>query len=566
MQLKIRFHPQNNYPFCGFLIQGNKLENWLIQLQSLNIDLVRTPVYAIPDNTPNSIWGCFVHISDENISRQLTVQQACHSISNHLFIPSHSIISPLLSKNELAKNFSMYPHILHNDFGLFALEEPINWGASLTIPEIKLLKISKPSESSFIPEKIKRLEIKALPPDEFLRVMEENVFPKKESFKDERLNWKEKIKLPVLRTLLTSKSKGNVHDNREISHLNKMISKLFPEQKWMEKLENDLKDLERRNSTELEKLMMLFKSDPMEALKYAIPLDNDGITRGGNQGSFSMSKRWNSLNIFGSSSPYSNGGSAVFADDSFYKLQIQYQKTAEKLIQDKEYSNAAFVYMKLLKNNQKAAETLETGKLYSEAASVYLKYLQNKSKAAECYEKGHMTTDAIQLYKELKQYEKVGDLYITQHNREMAYEYYNMVIDEYKIKNNFVKASLLYRKKMNDYESAQDLLLEGWRNNYDAFNCLNNYFANIEDLNLLVREIENIYAKETSPAHKDNFLKVLKYEYRKDKSIEERIREMAYELVSDLAAKTPEIVMELKNFNNDISLGRDILRFKTRKK
>lgn len=434
----------------------------------------------------------------------------------------------------------------------------------MTIPETKLLRISEPSESSFIPEKIKRLEIKALPPDEFLKAMEEKVFPKKESFKDERLDWKEKIKLPILRALLTSKSKNKVNDKGEISHINKMITKLFPDQKWIEKLENDLEDLERRNSSELEKLMSLFKSNPMEALKYAIPLDSDGISRGGNTGSFSMSKRWNSLNPFGSSSPYSSGGSAVFTDDSYYKLQMQYQKTAEKLIQDKEYSNAAFVYMKLLKNNHKAAETLEKGKLYSEAASVYLKYLQNKSKAAECYEKGHMTTDAIELYKELKLYEKVGDLYITQNNRGMANEYYHRVIDEYKIKNNFVKASLIFRKKMNDCISAQGLLLEGWRNNSDAFNCLNNYFANIEDLQVLVREIENIYINETSPDHKDSFLKALKYEYRKDKSIEVRIREMAYELVSDRAAKNPEIVTELKNFNSDQSLTKDIIRYKNK--
>lgn len=111
MQLKIKFHPGNNYPFCGFLIQGNRIENWLIQLQSLNIDLKQTPVYAIPDNTPNSIWGCFVHLTDNNISQQLTLQQACHAISKHLYIPYNSIISPLLSENELSKICTKYPHI-----------------------------------------------------------------------------------------------------------------------------------------------------------------------------------------------------------------------------------------------------------------------------------------------------------------------------------------------------------------------------------------------------------------------------------------------------------------------
>ena len=87
-----------------------------------------------------------------------------------------------------------------------------------------------------------------------------------------------------------------------------------------------------------------------------------------------------------------------------------------------------------------------------------------------------MITDAIGLYKELNEYEKVGDLYMLQQKKETAFEYYQIVADDYIAHDKYVKASLLYKNKMENTESAQEFLLKGWRHQKDAFNCINNYF------------------------------------------------------------------------------------------
>jgi len=77
-------------------------------------------------------------------------------------------------------------------------------------------------------------------------------------------------------------------------------------------------------------------------------------------------------------------------------------------------------------------------------------------------------------------------------------------------------------------------------------------------------KIENIYKEDTTEHNKPVFLHALKYEYKKDALLAERTKEIAYEIVADLAAEDPQIVVELKNFNADKSLIKDVVRYKTK--
>lgn len=213
-----------------------------------------------------------------------------------------------------------------------------------------------------------------------------------------------------------------------------------------------------------------------------------------------------------------------------------------------------------------AANTLEEGKLYPEAAALYLKYMNNKERAASCFEKGRMTSDAIGLYKELKMYEKVGDLYQSINNQKEAFEHYNYVVENYKASDQYLKASLLLRNKMEDKSSAQDILLAGWREEKDSFNCINNYFVNIEDIQILSKEIDRIYRNETNERNKQEFLKALKYEQKKDALIATQTKELAYEIISELAKINSGILNELSAFNKDAQLSKDITRYKMKEK
>jgi tetratricopeptide (TPR) repeat protein len=258
-------------------------------------------------------------------------------------------------------------------------------------------------------------------------------------------------------------------------------------------------------------------------------------------------------------------GSALLDTNRFTTLQQKYEKIALEYISQGQHQKAAHIYLKLLKNNIKAAQVLENGKCYAEAAAVYLNYCQNKLKAAECYEKGNVYNEALILYKELKNNEKAGDMYSLLNRKKDADSYYTMVANDYKENNQYVKASLICKNKIGNAAMAQDILLSGWTNNIDAFNCLNNYYTNIPDVKVLEQEINRIY--KTTNTNKEVFLQVIKHEYTKHEVLRENIKDIAYEIIAEKLDTDPFIASELIFFNkNDKSITKDVMKFKASKK
>lgn len=257
------------------------------------------------------------------------------------------------------------------------------------------------------------------------------------------------------------------------------------------------------------------------------------------------------------------GGNFYLENSLFDRIRSKYEDLAQKYIAEKEYKKAAKVYMNLLQDYYRGAKTLEDGGFYNEAAAVYLKKLKNKSDAAHCYEKAKQYKKAIDLYKEMEQKEKVGDLYKEINDLKNAHTYYQMVADDYTVNNQMVKASLVYRKKMEKPEDAQKVLLKGWEEDKDAFNCLNNYFTNIFDTKKLETEIQSLYEK--TPAYKKmTYLEAMKYEFKKDPKLQPVTRKIAYEIIAEKIENRSEIVNELKYFNpDDDVILKDISRFKT---
>ncbi|MBK1895367.1 hypothetical protein [Chryseobacterium paridis] len=257
------------------------------------------------------------------------------------------------------------------------------------------------------------------------------------------------------------------------------------------------------------------------------------------------------------------GGSFYLENSLFDRIRSKYEELAEKYISEGDYKKAAKVYMNLLQDNYRAAKTLENGELYNEAAVIYLKKLNNKSDAAICYEKAKQYRKAIELYKELEQKEKVGDLYKEMSDIKNAHVYYQMVADDFIGNNQMVKASLIYRKKMEVPDEAQKILLQGWIENKDAFNCLNNYFANIFDIKQLEVQIQTLY-KDTPDDKKIIYLEAMKYEFKKNSKLQPITRNIAYEIISEKVETHSEIVNELKFFNpEDQIILKDISRYKT---
>lgn len=568
MELKIKPYHKNNFPIGGILIKHASVAVWLKEIQNLRFTLNDIQIFVIPNTTPNSIWGCFI-ITQKTINlHEIGKNEACQKVSESTYIPEKAIIYPPMTGAEIETLFQSAKHIIHPEFGIVELTEELNLKELMTEPLMKSYFVTKPEPPVFIPKQIKQFQIKPIAPEEILSNLEEYIFPRKEKMKDDSLNLLEKGKLAFYKMLFKrNKPKGEngiatTEKTGIWSKIESFLSLLSSkENKWTEKLQQDFEDLEKRNQKQVDKFLELLKNNPEEALKYAIPLDENGSSRGGAKIKLDLTKRWSDFSLFGNSGQSSSG--SIDLGDSLQVLRNQYNITAQNLIREKQYHKAAFIYMKLLKDHHMAALTLENGGYYQEAATIYLKHALNKNKAAECYEKGNMTNEAITLYKELNQNEKVGDLYVNLQKRKEADIYFEKVVDEYKSKNQYVKASLIYKNKMHNNQGGQALLLEGWRTSKDALNCLGNYFSNINDIKLLKTEIANVYANDLNNQNSESFLQVIQHEYNKKNELSDSIKEMAYEIIAAQIPTNPSIVSEMKGFNKtDKELIKDALRFK----
>lgn len=579
MELNVKPYHKNNFPLQGMLLKQASVSYWIAEIQRMNLALNEVELYAIPGNTANSVWGCFVlplvKVNKELIGKH----ELCQQVSVNFFIPERSILYPAMTTSEIEKLFHTHKHIIHPEFGLVELMETVNVKALLQEPQLKSYTVIQPEPPVFIPRKVNSFQVEPVSPEEVMRNLEENVFPKSEKMEDKPLSLFEKAKLSLYKTLLPGKgtkqdAAGNPIAGEEEgsgiwNKLKAMLQKTLSDKDnaWANKLQKDYEDLEKRNQKEIDKLLDLLKNNPEEALRYAIPLDNEGTSRGGENTHLNLSKRWNDFSLFSNYQSARQGSGSINLGDHFHELQKQYNSTAEELIKQKEFQKAAFVYMKLLKNQYKAGETLETGKHYQEAATVFLKHANDKNRAAQCYEKGNMINNAIELYKDLNENEKVGDLYMNIHKTKEAFVYFEKVADAYKEKNQYVKASLIYKEKMNNGLAGQSMLMEGWRNNMDSLNCLHTYFSNIEDVKELHKEINTIYKNDVSEVNREQFLEVIRKEYSKGNELREPIKEMAYEIISEHVVNHPSIINRLKEFNvNDKELVKDTLRFTLNRK
>ncbi len=271
--------------------------------------------------------------------------------------------------------------------------------------------------------------------------------------------------------------------------------------------------------------------------------------------------------LFTKDNPYGNshGGVTTVGDRQFQALMDRYEKLCDDFIEKKQYKKAAYIQLKLLRNPYKAATILKEGHLYNEAANVYLKRCKDKHQAAECYELARSYTKSVDLYKELHLNEKAGDIYTKLKDTKKAHQQYQIVVDDYKNNYQYVKAALIYRKKMEDKESANKLLVKGWTENKDAVNCANNFFANFKE-KAAVKKILNGFREEFVTEHNESkFLRVLQLEYNRDIAPKENIQDMAYELISKNNTNR-EMLLALHHFiDDDSQITRDIIRHRTGK-
>lgn len=563
MEIQLISLPKDQFPACGFFIEGADLELWLTTLNAMNLDPTGLEMYALPSSEANVVWGCIVLMNAAQLPKELGRLTTAHHISNKLIIPEKTTILPELTTYDLETLFGGERFVYHMDFGLVKLEEPLSLGDYVRIQDSGTQHTMKPIPFAAIDPQIQSFRVEATPLEEIQAELEANLT--RETLKNKPLNFGEKARLKLYQQFLNIKEgpDGTVNiEETTVSALDK-LSKLLgldgPD--VTDKVMEDYKNLMDRNKKEVERLMDMLENNPEEALRYAIPLDEHGYSRGEQEMEFKMQDRGSDFSLFGRLTGGGGGGNVNLGDE-YFKLQQQYRRSAEALEKKGDFEKAAFIYLKLLKDYAGAAETLRRGKRYEKAAYVYTKYLKNELLAAECFEEGLIYDKAIELYRKHNKLEKVGDLYTVQGKQMLANKAYQEVIDDYLQQSQHIKAALLCKKKLSDLLQTQQILLDGWKSSGDAYSCLCMYFSNIPEADEAWDQLTYIQSHHVTHKNDVTFLQVLKNEYTVRYTNKLKIRELGYTLISQLLERNAISSTELLAFNDkDKRLSADTMRY-----
>ncbi|QBJ87984.1 APC family permease [Chryseobacterium gleum] len=231
MELRIKPFPKNNYPKKGLLIRGSSPVVWLQEMEILGIDLNLVKSFAIPANSPNVLYGCFVIFNDyapQEIGRNAYFQ----CVDDRLFIPENTTFYPEINPEDWAQLDSRFL-IMHPEFGLVKLSEEIDWISIIQQPGTINKSVRRPLNGVSIPQKIKSYTVE---------------------MDDEK----------VMETLQPKQT----------------------EEEWMNNLPFDLKKVMAGNKKEIEKYLQYIEKYPERAVELGIPLDIMGTSRGDGFGKF----------------------------------------------------------------------------------------------------------------------------------------------------------------------------------------------------------------------------------------------------------------------------------------
>lgn len=568
MKVKLKFSPNNQYPLSAVFIPGARVSDWLNALDLMDFDVNDVESYAIPGSSAAEISGCLAIARRDLTKTETGSNMLCQCAGKYLFIPANTLLFPSPTDAEIKALCGNKRYFMHPAYGLVELAEPIQWGSLIQQPLPTRVITNTPQQADHFPQELNSIRLMPADPAEALSKFEQSNFPAREKLPNKPLTLLEKIKLFFYSFLFRSKA-GTSQEAPGWIQKFPFLSWLFRKTEHMlNKIQEDYESLEKRNEKTVDKLVRMLKDNPELGLRYALPLDESGMRRGkgASFGEFFLERIWTDFSLFGSDRSR-GGGIAIFSDDSYFKLHQQYRDTASELIKSGKFKNAAFIYLKLLKDNYQAAVCLEQGGFYAEAAALYLKKINDPSRAAACYAKGGMPDQAIEIYKQQKEFENVGDLYASIRKTTLANQYYQMVVDENLKTRHFLKAASIYHVKMNNTDAAKEVCLTAWRSKTEMNKCMKLYFSCFTDAAEQAAAIQKLYLTEVNPDNSIEFLNTVKDEYQKNKDNRDLLKQIGYEIISAKADTHPDIVSLLSEFNRkDQQLMKDTFRFKRSKK
>ena len=222
------------------------------------------------------------------------------------------------------------------------------------------------------------------------------------------------------------------------------------------------KMMQNERERQIEKLMDMMRSNPDEALKYAIPIGSDSLSGRGMAipGATLFARLTDfSMGELRDSGPVDQWN---IGDDLQARLHQKYHEQANREIAAGRYRRAAYIYAHLLTDFRLAASTLERGKFYAEAAALYQEKLRDRSDAARCYALANMHQEAVDLYISLNELEKAGVVWLDADQPEKARELFVRAYQQLLNRDSVIAAAKILEGRLDARSNAIDLLQKQW--------------------------------------------------------------------------------------------------------
>jgi hypothetical protein len=581
MKLGLRYDPTIHQPIKAVFLRGKNVKEWLLQIDSWNINLADIECFVMPSSIQNiEAAGLFVLFKQADAAKHLLLLDAYTCIDDKLFIPVGSMLNMQVSKEETNSLFPWYVQVFHPTIGLvgFEKENKLDLEDLLYYPNA-IDKDWTFANAGLLPAPaFSRIEVVQPTAEQLMESIKEEIgqkplgdIPKDESNKTSALdNAIDKVKYGLFKgisssittiTKLLPESSGSSNSSGPANE--GLLQQL---QNWL--LQN-MDQLEKKRNDEISRLLNLFNENTDEALQYAIPLNSPYLNRGSQTLSSKLSRRNTGFNLRGL-----GGGNVVDGWDlgaRYQDLRTKYMNAAQKAIDQKDFKKAAYVYAHLLGDYHNAANVLMQGNMHRDAAALYKDHLKNIPAAAECLEKGGLYHEAIELYKQLDKTEKVGDLYKTMQQDDKAGTYYEQHVQKQLTNNDYLDASRVINEKMQQEERAEQVLLDGWGSSYQHDACLKKYFdiALSKEEEPIEQKVKNVLNKHTPSYRKMAFLHVLEHvnNKKKEEAFAAVAQEIAYEIVhEETVAGNLQALHSLKIFApRDKLIASDTSRYLSRK-
>jgi tetratricopeptide (TPR) repeat protein len=569
---------QNNLVQAAF-INSNDPRIWLKELSNWGREAADWACYAVPESMQSvSVAGLFVVTKKANLAAISPNLMWFNRVGERLYLPINAELTPSVSEAELTKLLIFDVQLFHPTIGWMgfnradkldlgqlldlSLAEGADWSCAKTgvqvPPKLHQISFIQPSSNDVMQSFRDDMEQKPLKDIPF----------KDGSTADEGKSAFDKLKDAIKEQLL----RGGIS---ALDGLNKLLPENTTGQPgtfdaFYQSLQDRMKALEQKRESELDRLVDLFKTNPDEALKYALPLDNPYADRGVASPSNTLGTRSTDFNL-----GQIGGGRAVDGwntDRHYHDLRRSYIDAANRALDSGDFRRAAYIFAHLLGDFTSAANALERGGFYREAATLYREHLNNLVGAANSLEKGGLYLEAIELYVQVGNDEKVGDLYKRIGQTKNATNFYEKAVEDCVKKQKYVEKARLEKDKLMDLPRAKATLLRGWLDtNHQSYElCLRQYFDLMmsESDEAAAQQIEPIFKQ--SPEQKQSFLDVLINQNKKFKNalFQTTARPIAYQIISEAVANGNRgAASDLEHFfPDDALIGKDAGLFLHRKR